>query len=110
MVKLYDEVSFLSSKLVTRSYSTSFSEAVSFLTAEKLKNEHTEYGYDHVFIDVSDNTPVINTAEVVDWEKISFDQLHQQIIEQPDFYTCWFKEIYQQVNAHIVNGKNKEKG
>jgi isopentenyl-diphosphate delta-isomerase len=81
-----------------------------FVYKTKLENELTEYEYDHVFIGVSDNIPVINTAEVVDWEKISFDQLHQHLIEHPDFYTCWFKEIYQKVNAQIINEKYIEKG
>ncbi len=45
MVKLYNEVSFLISKIVTRSYSTSFSKAVSFLNAEKRNAIYSIYGF-----------------------------------------------------------------
>jgi 15-cis-phytoene synthase len=45
MVKLYNEVSFLISKLVTSSYSTSFSKAISFLNAEKQNAINSIYGF-----------------------------------------------------------------
>jgi isopentenyl-diphosphate Delta-isomerase len=76
-----------------------------FMYKEKLENELIEHEYDHVFIGVSDNMPVINTSEVVEWKKISFDKLHQHLTEHPDMYTIWFKNIYQKVNSYILDGK-----
>jgi isopentenyl-diphosphate delta-isomerase len=80
----------------------------SFIYKEKLDNELTEYEYDHVFVGTSDNEPVINTTEVVDWKKISFDELDSDIRLYPDNYTFWFKEIYQNVNNHLLIGKEKD--
>jgi len=80
----------------------------SFIYKEKLDNELTEYEYDHVFIGISDNEPVINISEVVDWKCISFEELHLDIQLNPDNYTFWFKEIYQNVNSHILDYKKSE--
>ncbi len=80
----------------------------SFIYKEKLDNELTEYEYDHVFIGISDNEPVINISEVVDWKSISFEELHLDIQLNPDNYTFWFKEIYQNVNSHILDYKKSE--
>ncbi len=80
----------------------------SVIYKEKLDNELTEYEYDHVFIGISDNEPVINISEVVDWKSISFEELHLDIQLNPDNYTFWFKEIYQNVNSHILDDKKSE--
>ena len=78
-------------------------ELFSFIYKEKLDNDLTEHEYDHVFIGITDSEPEINTSEVVAWEKISFEELHNDIILDPDSYTVWFKEIYQRVNSCLVN-------
>lgn len=83
-------------------------ELFSFLYKEKLDSELTEYEFDHVFIGVSDSDPIINTIEVDDWKKISYDELHKDILKNPDNYTYWFKQIYQNVNSHLLNEKSKE--
>jgi len=80
----------------------------SFIYKEKLDNELTEYELDHVFIGISDNDPVINTTEVDAWKKITFDDLHKEILANPDNYTYWFKQIYEEVNSHLLNGKNND--
>jgi isopentenyl-diphosphate delta-isomerase len=84
----------------------SLKKLFTFIYKEKMGSGLTEYEYDHVFYGISDNPPVINTDEVESWLKISFDKLHQSVIDQPDLYTYWFKQIYQKVNSHIRNGKN----
>jgi isopentenyldiphosphate isomerase len=45
--------------------------------------------------------PEINTAEVEEWEAVSFSDLHEDIINNPSGYTFWFKEIYEKVNDSI---------
>lgn len=84
----------------------SLKKLFTFIYKEKMGGGLTEYEYDHVFFGISDNTPVINTDEVESWLKISFDNLHQSVMDQPDLYTYWFKKIYQKVNTHIMNDRN----
>jgi isopentenyl-diphosphate delta-isomerase len=81
-------------------------ELFSFIYKEKLDNELTEYEFDHVFFGIYDDDPVINTSEVDDWERISFHELHLDLQNNPDNYTCWFKEIYQDVHSHLINHKS----
>jgi len=78
-----------------------------FIYREKLDNELTEYELDHVFFGVTDDVPKINTAEVEEWESVSFRDLHEDIIKNPSGYTFWFKEIYEKVNDSINQIKEK---
>jgi isopentenyl-diphosphate Delta-isomerase len=83
----------------------SLQKLFSFTYKEMLDNDLTEYEYDHVFIGVTDTEPVINTSEVVAWKKMSYDELHNDIISNPDNYTFWFKEIHKRVNSHLISQK-----
>ncbi|MBP1665407.1 MAG: isopentenyl-diphosphate delta-isomerase, partial [Bacteroidetes bacterium] len=66
-----------------------------------------EHEYDHVFLGITDNIPVINTAEVENWEAISYDDLHDDIQKNPSDYTYWFRMIYENVNQHIMKINNE---
>jgi len=85
----------------------SLNKLFTFIYKEEMENGLTEHEYDHVFLGISDSTPEINTDEAESWTKISFDKLHQQVIDHPEQYTYWFKEIYQKVNTHIINSKHE---
>ncbi len=80
----------------------------SFIYREKLDNELTEHELDHVFFGVTDDIPEINTAEVEEWEAVSFNALQTDIIKDPAGYTFWFKEIYEKVNNSIHQLKEKK--
>jgi isopentenyl-diphosphate Delta-isomerase len=78
----------------------------SFIYKEKLENELFEHELDHVFFGITNKEPVINTSEVEDWESISFSDIHNDVEQNPDNYTYWFREIYEKVNRHIVKIQN----
>jgi isopentenyl-diphosphate delta-isomerase len=78
-------------------------ELFSFVYKKKLDNELTEYEFDHVFLGICNSDPLINATEVDDWKRVSFNELHKDIIENPHLYTYWFKEIYMKVNSHLLN-------
>jgi isopentenyl-diphosphate delta-isomerase len=80
-------------------------EIFSFIYKEKLDNGLTENEFDHVFIGLSDDEPVINTREVAEWTKKNFAELHADILVNPSNYTVWFKKIYQKVNKFLLNNK-----
>lgn len=73
----------------------------SFIYREKLDNELTEHELDHVFFGISDDIPEINTSEVEEWKKVTFNDLHDDIVRNPSGYTYWFREIYERVNESI---------
>jgi isopentenyl-diphosphate Delta-isomerase len=80
-------------------------EMFAFTYIEELDNELTEHEYDHVFVGFTDKEPVINTDEVEEWEAVTFDELHEDIVKNPDGYTYWFKMIYERVNSYISTNK-----
>jgi isopentenyl-diphosphate Delta-isomerase len=82
-------------------------ELFSFTYKEKLDNELTEHEFDHVFFGVADKEPAINTSEVEEWEAVSFDDLHAEILENPEEFTYWFKMIYEKVNLRITEFQKK---
>jgi isopentenyl-diphosphate Delta-isomerase len=78
-------------------------ELFSFIYKGEMDSVLTEHELDHVFVGISDETPVINTNEVVEWKKINFDDLHDDILKNPSHYTFWFKRIYQKVNSCLTS-------
>ena len=61
----------------------------------------TEHEYDHVFFGYSDTAPMPNPDEVEDWKYVDMDWLNQDVKENPDDYTVWFKIALKEVNQHI---------
>lgn len=80
----------------------SIKEVFSFVYKEKLDRELSEHEFDHVFIGITDNLPVMNPAEVADYKYISFARLHADALEHPDHYTVWFRKIYEQVQQQFI--------
>jgi len=78
-------------------------ELFSFTYKEKLDNELTEHEYDHVFLGITDEVPIINTDEVMDWKYIPYKDLKKDIEINPSAYTVWFKKIVENINSHIIN-------
>ncbi|MGV8962528.1 MAG: isopentenyl-diphosphate Delta-isomerase [Candidatus Saccharimonadaceae bacterium] len=72
-----------------------------FIYKEKLDNELTEHELDHVFIGYSEEVPNFNAEEVCDFKYIDFDELANDIREQADKYTYWFKHVYENVQKHL---------
>jgi isopentenyl-diphosphate delta-isomerase len=70
-----------------------------------LENDLIEHEFDHIFMGISDDEPVINTDEVLDWKRMNFNQLQNDIQVNPEHFTYWFRQIYQKVNDSINAGK-----
>jgi len=72
-----------------------------FIYREKLDGELTEHELDHVFSGISDDLPVINDQEVMEWKYVSFPELKADILLHPQKYTVWFRKIFEKVNQLI---------
>ncbi len=77
-------------------------EVFTFIYKENLDNGLTEHELDHVFIGISDDLPVINRKEVMDWRAVSYNKLEREIYEYPSHFTAWFKQIHKQVHSSIT--------
>lgn len=82
-------------------------ELFSFTYKEVLDNELTEYEFDHVFVGISDEEPIINLDEVMEWKYINFIDLKKDIELNPNNYTVWFKKIFERVNSLYLEHTKK---
>lgn len=78
-------------------------EVFHFTYREKLDNDLWEHELDHVFIGISDDLPVVNQSEVMDWRAVPFHEIEREITGNPDTFTAWFRHIYRQVNTSILS-------
>lgn len=79
------------------------SKLFDFIYNEKLNNELIEHEYDHVFVGLSDATPILNHNEVCEYMYLDIYKIAEDINENPDKYTIWFKIIFNKVLAFIEN-------
>lgn len=77
-------------------------EVFTFIYKENLDNGLFEHELDHVFIGISDDLPVINTLEVMDWRAVSYADLEKELDEYPFHFTAWFRKIHQRVNSCMI--------
>ena len=78
-----------------------------FIYHVKLNDDLFEHELDRVFVGRYDGQPVPNPAEVDDWKWMNIRMLKQDIRENPENYTYWFKLVldrvirqYQHANFH----------
>ncbi len=68
-------------------------ESFSFTYRALLDKGLTEYELDHVLIGHSDETPHLNTNEVMSFKWLSLEKIKKEIELHPKLYTEWFKII-----------------
>src|SRR5258706_3423068 len=73
------------------------SEALNFTYKAKLDHGITEHEFLHVFAGKFDEKPKINKKEAEDFRWVSFEFLDNDIKQNPDNYTYWFKKCYKRV-------------
>jgi isopentenyl-diphosphate delta-isomerase len=64
-----------------------------FIYKAPFENGLTEHELDHVFVGIYNQNPHINLDEVNDFHWISLSELDQQLRNQPEKFTVWFKMI-----------------
>jgi 15-cis-phytoene synthase len=83
-MNLYDEISFKTSKLITRKYSTSFSVAVSLLPAEMQQAIYSIYGFVRLADEIVDTFHNVNQERILeDFERDYFKALSDGISMNP---------------------------
>lgn len=76
-------------------------KAFHYIYKAKLDDNLVEYEFDHIFIGFSDELPKINKDEVMNYKFISSNSLIDDIKNDPEKYTAWFKKLVEKVNLHI---------
>jgi isopentenyl-diphosphate Delta-isomerase len=64
-----------------------------FIYKAPFDNGLTEHELDHVFVGTYNQNPFVNPEEVNDFQWISLPELDQQLLDEPEKFTVWFKMI-----------------
>jgi len=69
-----------------------------FIYKVELEKGLSEHEYDHVFVGVTDEEPILNPEEVMSYKWISLPELQKDIRERPEDYTFWFKLLCERLD------------
>ena len=91
-------------------FSTELKELFHFIYKAPFDNGLTEHELDHVMIGYYDGEPVINTEEVENWKWMKIEDIQSDMLLNPEFYTVWFKiifeEFYHFLEEHALENKS----
>lgn len=86
-------------------FTTELKELFSFIYKAPFDNGLTEHEFDHVMIGYSNQEPVINPDEVETWKWMYIDEVKNDMKQNPDVYTAWFKIIFDKFYHFIEEHK-----
>ena len=76
-------------------------EKFSFIYKADLGNGLWEHEFDHVFVGYTDALPLPLSSEVADFKWVTYDWLVNDVRQNPDNYTVWFKICLEQHGEKI---------
>jgi isopentenyl-diphosphate delta-isomerase len=76
-------------------------ETISFIYKAPFDNGLTEHEYDHILIGYFNGIPNLNPEEVANWKWMSVEDIKNDISNNPDNYTAWFKIIFDKFYPHL---------
>jgi isopentenyl-diphosphate Delta-isomerase len=91
-------------------FRTELRELFHFIYKAPFDNGLTEHELDHVMIGTFDGVPEINLEEVADWKWMRIEDVKQDMVDNPDIYTIWFKIIFEEFYHHLVDGIDELEG
>jgi len=94
--RLYEEMGF----------KTDLKELFHFIYKAPFDNGLTEHELDHVMIGYYDDQPTINPEEVESWKWMKIEDVKNNMEQQPDLYTVWFKIIFDEFYHFLEENKS----
>lgn len=82
-------------------FSVELKELFSFIYKAPFDNGLTEHEFDHVMVGYFNEDPSINKEEVESWKWMSIEAVKQDMQQQPEVYTEWFKIIFDKFYHYI---------
>ena len=80
-------------------------ELFHFIYKAPFDNGLTEHELDHVMIGYFENEPEINIEEVESWKWMKIEDIKEDMIQNPEIYTIWFKIIFDEFYHYIEDHK-----
>lgn len=75
-------------------FTTELEEKTTFIYKAPFDNGLTEHELDHVMVGHYNGKPILNPEEVADYKWMNLEAIQEDIKENPDKYTPWFKIIF----------------
>ena len=82
-------------------FTADLKETTSFIYKAPFDNGLTEHEFDHVLVGTYNGIPEINPEEVADWKWMPLEEVKDDIAQDPDSYSAWFKIIFEKFYDHI---------
>lgn len=76
-------------------------ELFHFIYKAPFDNGLTEHELDHVMIGYFNGNPIINPEEVEDWKWMKIQDVKEDMVQNPEIYTVWFKIIFDEFYHYI---------
>ena len=87
-------------------FTTELKEVFSFIYKAPFENGLTEHELDHVMVGDFDDEPNINKEEVESYKWMLLEDVKNDIENNPDIYTEWFKIIFKESYKKLKNAKS----
>ena len=82
-------------------FSTELKDTISFIYKAPFDNGLTEHELDHIMVGNYNGKPNINPEEVADYKWMTLEEVKNDIKNQPEIYTEWFKIIFDKYYNYI---------
>ena len=83
-------------------FETDLRELFSFIYKAPFDNGLTEHELDHVMMGEFEGEPVLNATEVADYKWMKPEDIRNDIAQNPESYTVWFKIIFEKFYDHLM--------
>ena len=80
---------------------TDLQEKTSFIYKAPFENGLTEHELDHIMVGYYNEEPHLNKDEVASWKWMSLEDVKSDIARNPQYYTAWFKIIFEKFYEFI---------
>ena len=84
---------------------TDLKELFHFIYKAPFDNGLTEHELDHVMIGYYNGEPNINPDEVESWKWMDIETIREDMKNQPELYTVWFKIIFDEFYHYLEDHK-----
>jgi isopentenyl-diphosphate delta-isomerase len=86
-------------------FETELKELFSFIYKAPFDNGLTEHELDHVMIGYYNEQPNINREEAESWKWMGIDAVKEDMQQQPELYTVWFRIIFDEFYHFLEDHK-----
>src|SRR5690554_375679 len=83
-------------------FTTDLEERTTFIYKAPFDNGLTEHELDHILVGYYEADPEINPEEVASWKWMDLELVREDIQNNPEIYTPWFKIIFDKFYEHLA--------